>query len=91
MKKDLFFSIINDHSFVYGFSGKYELMVSDLDGHLLYKIHKDAPNRKFPIKAMKEVKKAELGRLSTIFLFNIYGFGRANLRPKPIKPSLKMK
>jgi hypothetical protein len=44
---NLLFSKIDEYSYVYGFSGKYELVVINKEGELLFKIRKDEPIHSF--------------------------------------------
>jgi len=62
-EKELMISKISDQSFVFGYSGDYELRVVDGKGQLLYKIKKEALPRKLPSR----LKKYNLGKYQPYF------------------------
>ena len=66
-EKELLISKINNQTFVYGYSGKYDLSVIDKNGQLLYKIKKDEPLRKFPAKMRDRLKKINLGEYQPFY------------------------
>lgn len=66
-EKDVLISKINNKTFVYGYSEKYDLGVIDKNGQLLYKIKKDEPVRKFPAKERDRLKKINLGEYQPFY------------------------
>lgn len=66
-EKDVLITKINNKTFVYGYSGKYDLSVIDKNGQLLYKIKKDEPARKFPAKKRDKLKKINLGEYQPFY------------------------
>jgi len=66
-EKNVLITKINNQTFVYGHSGKYNLGVIDESGQLLYKIKKDEPLRKFPAKERDRLKKINLGEYQPFY------------------------
>ena len=57
---DLFISNIDNDSFIYGFSMKYEFTVIDTQGKVLFKMAKDAQEREFPAKEKRHLTKSKI-------------------------------
>jgi hypothetical protein len=57
---DLFIASIDNQTFLYGFSEKYELNVVDIEGVLLFKIKKNEPPHKFSLKESRKLKKSRV-------------------------------
>jgi len=66
-EKDVFISKINNQTFMYGYPEEYEMSVIDESGHLLYKIKKDEPLRKFPAEKRGRLKKLNLGEYQPFY------------------------
>ena len=54
---DLFIAGIDNQTFLFGFSEKYELSVLDREGVLLFKIKKDEPPHRFSSQEIRKLKK----------------------------------